>query len=174
MSQSIEWEFPWGNSSAHSGLRAEFDRFQVVSRLTDRAVGPVRFSEHYLSHSQGLRGSVLPQFRQDPVSHGGYGTRPKTTGSAKQTKSAWAGVGPAELRPGSAVPSQDSSAAEAGYGQPAYLGQPHQSGGAHVYPLPRIDERIGSTSERFVSVVMLVSTTADSICNMLIDQTQHS
>jgi len=68
------------------------------------------------------------------------------TGSAMQTQSAWVGAGLTELQPGSGVPSQDSSATEAGYGQPAYLWQPHQSGQAHVYPPPRIDERVGSTS----------------------------
>ena len=49
-----DFEALWGDPSAHSSLPAEFDRLGVVSRPTDRAVGPVGFSEHYLylSHSQ--------------------------------------------------------------------------------------------------------------------------
>jgi len=60
------FEAVWGDSSTRNGLQAKFDRFQVVSRLTNRAVEPVGFDEHYLSHSQR---SFLPQFRVRIQSH---------------------------------------------------------------------------------------------------------
>ena len=94
--------------------------FQVVSRPTDSSVGPVGFSKHYVSHSQGVGPATVP--RQDPVSCSDYGARLKTTGLARQTESAWAGAGPTELQPSSGVPLSDSTAAETGYGLPAYLG----------------------------------------------------
>ena len=72
--------------------------------------------------------------------------RPKTTGSAKQTESAWAEAGPTELQPGSGVHRKNPSAAEVVYGQPAHLGQPRQPSGVLVYPPPRIDAQSRSTS----------------------------
>jgi len=58
--ESGNFEAIWGDASTHSSRQPEFDTGQVVSRQTDRAVGPGMSSEHYLSHSQGL---VLPQWR---------------------------------------------------------------------------------------------------------------
>jgi len=66
----------------------------------------------------------------DVLSQGGYGARPKTTGSARQTESVWEEAEPTKLQPGSGVPSRDSSAAKVGYGQPAHLGQLRQPSGA--------------------------------------------
>jgi len=41
---------------------------------------------------------------QDAVSQGSYGARPKTTGLARQTESAWVDAGPTELQPGAGYP----------------------------------------------------------------------
>jgi len=158
VSQSIDilWSFPgawsghnefgdfeafWGDLSAHSGLRAKFDR------LIDRAVGPVGFDERYLSHSQEVSPATVPH--HDLVSHGGYGARPKMAGSARQKESVWAGAGPMELQPSSGIPLPDSSATETGYGQPAYLGQPRQSSQAHTYPPYRIDRSAEAVSASY-------------------------
>jgi len=84
------FEAIWGNVSTCSSSQSEFDRGQVASRQTERAVGPGAPGEHYLSHSQGVDSAAV--VRPDVVSNGGYGARPKTTGLARQTESAWMGL----------------------------------------------------------------------------------
>jgi len=108
--------------STRSSRQPEFDRGQVVSRQTDRAVGPGASHEHYLSHSQRVGPATVA--RPDVVSHGGYGARPKTTGSARQMESAWTETRPTVLPPGSGIPSGNSSTVEAGHVQPVNLRQP--------------------------------------------------
>jgi len=51
--QSGNFEAIWGDASTRSSHPPKIDRSQVVSRQTNRAVGPGVSSEHYLSHSQG-------------------------------------------------------------------------------------------------------------------------
>ena len=115
----------------------EFDGRFAASRPLDRAVGPARFDGRYPYHSQGDGPAAVP--RQEPVPQGGYGARPKTAGSAGQTESAWADARPLESYPGPGMPSQDSRAAEVGYGQPIYPGRPRQSWVPNVCPPPGID-----------------------------------
>jgi len=81
------------------------------------------FDRRYQCHSQGKLPGALQH--QELVTCDGYSARPKTAVMARQTVSAWVGAGLAKLYPGAGIPLQDSSIAEAGYGQPAYLGQPH-------------------------------------------------
>jgi len=116
--QSGNFEAIWGDASTRSSRPPKFDRGQVVSRQTDRAVGPGASSEHYLSHSQGVGPAAVAW--PDVVSHGGYGARPKTTGSARQMES------------GSGIPSRNSSTTEGGPVQPVNLGQPSLPSGVHV------------------------------------------
>jgi len=94
VNRHAEWKLRGnlGDASTPSSRQPEFDRSQVVNRQTDRALGPGVSSEHYLSHSQGVGPTAL--VRPDVVSHGGYGARPKTTGSARQMESAWTETGP--------------------------------------------------------------------------------
>jgi len=65
----------WGDASTLSSRQPEFDRGQVVSRQTDRAVGPGASGEHYLSHSLGVVSAVVAW--PDVVSQEGYSTGPK-------------------------------------------------------------------------------------------------
>jgi len=141
---SGNFEAFWGDVSTHSRHQPEFDRGRVVSRQTDRAVGPGASSEHYLSHSQGVDSATVA--RPDVVSHGGYGARPKTTGSASQMESAWTETGPMVLPPpSSGVPSQNSSTAETGQVPPINPGQPGLPSAVHTYPQARLDAPIVST-----------------------------
>jgi len=133
----------WGNVSTCSSSQPEFDRGQVVSRQTNRAVGPGSSSEHYLSHSQGVDSATV--MRPDVVFNGGYGSRPKTTGAARQMESAWTGAGPMMLPSGSGMPLQNSSTAEGGQVQPANLGQLSPPNAVHACPRARVDAPIGST-----------------------------
>jgi len=122
---------------------AEFDRGQVVSRQTDRAVGPGVSSEHYLSHSQGVGPAAVAQ--PDVVSQRGYGARPKTTGSARQMESARIETGLTGLPPGSGTPSRNSSTVEGGQVEPVNLRQPSLPSGVHAYPPARLDAPVSST-----------------------------
>jgi len=134
----------WGDSSARSCLRPEFDKSQVVSRQEDRAVEPEASNERYLSRNQGVGPAAVPW--SNVLSQGWYGTRPKTTALARQMDSAGVEAGPARLPPGHGVPSRDPSAVEVGYGLPSDLGHPGQPSGVHAYPPPRLDVQSSSTS----------------------------
>jgi len=129
--------------STRSSSQPEFNRGQVASRQTDRAVGPGASSKLYLSYSQGVGPATVA--RSDVVSYGGYGARPKTTGSARQMEPAWTEAGPTVLPPGSGIPSQNSSTAEGGQAQPVNLGQPGPLSVVHACPQARVDVPIGST-----------------------------
>jgi len=109
-----------GDASTRSSRQPEFDRSQVVSRQTDRAVRQGVSSEHYLSHGQGVGPTAVAQL--DVVSHGSYGTRLKATGSAGQMESAWTETGQAGLALGPGMSARDSSTTEGGHVQPINLG----------------------------------------------------
>jgi len=89
------YEEIWGDVATHSTQQPEFDRNQIVSRQTDRAVGLGASGEHYLSHSQSIDPAAV--VRLEVISNVGYGARPKTADSARQTDVTWAEARPMAL-----------------------------------------------------------------------------
>jgi len=102
----------WGDVATRSIQQPEFDRSQIVSRQTDRAVVPGVSGEHYLSNSQGVDPAAVT--RPEVVSNGGYGAKPKRADSARQMDAAWAEARPMVLSSGPGTSSWSSSTTEVG------------------------------------------------------------
>jgi len=68
-------ERSWGDASARSNLRPEFDMSQVASRPEDRKVNPS--GERHLSH--GLVSNPVSVTRAEVYSQGSHGAQPKAT-----------------------------------------------------------------------------------------------
>ena len=144
--------------STRACRQPEFDRGQVASRQTDRAVGAVASGEHYLSHSQGVHSAAVVW--PDVVSNGGYGARPKTTGSARQTESAWmeAGLMMLPSAAGIAFTKFQCRRGRASAAREANLGQPSPPNAVRACPQVRMDAPMGSTPVQSPAVCQDPST----------------
>jgi len=98
-------ERSWGDASARSNLRPEFDMSQVASRPEDRAVDPS--GPHHLSHS--LVSDSVSVTRAEMYSQGSHGARPKATLESQQICPAGMETGPTGVRPAFGASAQSSS-----------------------------------------------------------------
>jgi len=112
----------WGDSSARSSLRPEFDRSQVASRPVDTAVEPGATGERYQGPSQGIGPTTV--WRSDALPSNGYGVMPNATVEDRQMYSAGAEAGPVGLPPNPRASAPGSQAAEVGYAIPRDPGNP--------------------------------------------------
>jgi len=127
----------WGDSSARSSLRPEFDRSQVASRPVDRAVDLGATGERYLSHGQGIGPGTV--WRSDALPPNGYGMMRNATAEARQMYSAGAETGLVGLPPNPGVPVPGPHALEVGYEIPHDLRQPNEPSGALTHPTSGVD-----------------------------------
>jgi len=121
-------ERSWGDASARSNLRPEFDMLQVVSRPQDRAVdlsGP-----HYLSN--GLVSDSVSVTRAEMHSQGSHEARPKATAESQQMCPAGMETGPTGVRLAFGASAQSSSP----MGVSSHLPQPCPPSGMHVVQSP--------------------------------------